>query len=42
MEDRINFDKTILRCYGIEESVLESLYQTLVLAVNDRVTMKEK
>ncbi|WP_165025435.1 N-6 DNA methylase [Dysgonomonas sp. ZJ279] len=42
MPDRINFDKTILRCYGIDESILESLYQTLASAVNDRVTMKNK
>jgi hypothetical protein len=42
MEDRINFDKTILRCFGIEENVLLSLYRTLVSAVSDRVTMKVK
>jgi len=42
MEDRINFDSVILRCYGIEENILESLYQTLVSAVSDRVTMKER
>jgi len=42
MEDRINFDKTILRSYGIDESILASLYQTLVSSVNDRVAMKER
>jgi len=42
MPDRINFDKKILRSYGIEESILENLYHTLVLSVNERVTMKEK
>lgn len=42
MDDRINFDKTILRSYGIEESTLENLYQTLISSVNDRVTLKEK
>lgn len=42
MEDRIAFDKIILRSYGINESILNSLYQTLVSAVNDRVTMKER
>lgn len=42
MPDRINFDRTILRCYGIDESILESLYQTLASAVDDRVTMKNK
>jgi hypothetical protein len=42
MDDRINFDQTVLRCFGIEENLLESLYHTLILAVNDRVTMKER
>ncbi|MFA5818754.1 MAG: N-6 DNA methylase [Bacteroidales bacterium] len=42
MDDRINFDKTILRCYGIDENILENLYQTLVSSVNDRVSMKER
>lgn len=42
MEDRVNFDKTILRCYGIDENILESLYQTLLSAVCDRVTMKDR
>ncbi len=42
MEDRINFDKTILRSYEIDESTLASLYQTLVSSVNDRVAMKER
>ncbi len=42
MDDRINFDKTVLRSYGIEESILEGLYQTLISSVNDRVTLKEK
>lgn len=42
MGDRIDFDKTVFRCYGIDVNILESLYKTLVLAVNDRVTMKDK
>ena len=40
--DRKNFDKTVLKAFGIEETILTSLYQILSLAVNDRVTMKEK
>lgn len=42
MDDRINFDKTILQCYGIDKNILESLYLALKSAVNDRVTMKER
>lgn len=42
MPDRINFDRTILRCYGMDESILESFYQILASAVNDRVSMKNK
>lgn len=40
--DRMNFDKTVLRAYGIDNSILKGLYQILLSAVNDRVTMKEK
>jgi hypothetical protein len=40
--DRINFDKTILRNFGIDESVLESLYRSLVASVEDRVKIKER
>lgn len=42
MADRISFDRTILRCYGIDENILEHLYQTLVSSVNDRVSIKER
>lgn len=40
--DRKHFDKTVLKAFGIDETILTSLYQTLLLAVKDRVTMKEK
>ena len=40
--DRMNFDKTVLKAFGIDDSILKSLYQILSSAVNDRVTMKEK
>jgi hypothetical protein len=40
--DRINFDKTVLRAFGIDETILSGLYQILSSAVYDRVTMKEK
>ena len=40
--DRIHFDKTVLKAFGIDEKILTSLYQILSLAVYDRVTMKER
>jgi len=40
--DRINFDKTVLKAFGINESILTSLYQLLSTAVRNRVTMKER
>ncbi|MDD4698005.1 MAG: N-6 DNA methylase [Fermentimonas sp.] len=40
--DRVNFDKTILRCFGIDETLLESIYSLLVTSVEDRVSMKER
>jgi hypothetical protein len=42
MKDRITFDRVVLRSYGIDESILDNLYQTLVSSVADRVTMKER
>jgi hypothetical protein len=41
-QDRTNFDKVVLRSFGIDEKILPSLYQILSSAVYDRVTMKEK
>ena len=41
-QDRTNFDKVVLRSFGIDEKILPSLYQILSSAVHDRVTMKEK
>jgi len=41
-EDRIHFDKTIFRCYGIDENILDGLYQILASFVYDRVKLKEK
>lgn len=40
--DRIKFDKTVLKAFGIDDSILNSLYQILSSAVHNRVTMKEK
>lgn len=41
-EDRIKFDKTILRCFGIDEELLESIYSLLVSSVKDRVSMQNR
>jgi len=40
--DRINFDKTVLKAFGISETILSSFYQILSSAVYNRVTMKER
>ncbi len=40
--DRINFDTAVLRAFGIDETILPTLYQILSSAVNDRVTMSER
>lgn len=40
--DRINFDKIVLRSFGIDEKILPSLYRILSTAVDDRVTMRER
>ena len=38
--DRINFDKTILRCFGINEHLLDNVYSLLISSVEDRVSMQ--
>lgn len=40
--DRINFDKTILRCFHINESLLDSIYSLLISSVGDRVSMQNR
>jgi len=42
MKDRIDFDKTILRSFNIDVSILDELYEMLVSSVESRVTMKNK
>jgi uncharacterized protein (DUF488 family) len=37
--DRINFDKTILRSFGINENLLDSIYSLLTTSVYDRVSI---
>jgi len=41
-EDRINFDKTLLRSFGINETLLENIYSLLTTSVNDRISMKNR
>ncbi|MDR1762043.1 MAG: SAM-dependent DNA methyltransferase, partial [Bacteroidales bacterium] len=41
-QDRINFDKTILRSFGIDENLLDSIYSLLTTSVNDRVSMQNR
>jgi hypothetical protein len=38
----MNFDKAVLKGFGIDDSILKNLYQILSAAVNDRVSMKER
>jgi hypothetical protein len=40
--DRINFDKTILRCFGMDEDLLDGIYSLLITSVADRVSLKNK
>lgn len=42
LTDRRNFDATVLRCFGLDEKLLDSLYNILISAVNDRTSMSKK
>lgn len=42
LADRRNFDATILKCFGLDEKLLDSLYNILISAVNDRTSMSKK
>lgn len=41
-QDRINFDRTILKSFGIDENLLESIYSLLINSVNDRISMPNR
>ena len=41
-DDRKNFDRTILRCFGIKDSLLGVIYNLLIDAVNNRISMKDR
>lgn len=40
--DRICFDRTILRSFGINENLLDSIYSLLITSVDDRISMQNK
>jgi hypothetical protein len=40
--DRINFDKTILCSFGIDDNLLDSIYTLLTTSVRERVSMRDK
>jgi restriction endonuclease bseMII len=42
LTDRRNFDATVLRCFGLDEKLLDSLYNILIGAVNDRISISKK
>ena len=41
-KDRINFDKTILRSFGIDEHLLDYIYSLLTTSVFDRISMQDR
>lgn len=40
--DRRKFDATIIKCFGLDEKLLDSLYNILITSVCDRVFMSER
>jgi len=40
--DRRNFDATVLGCFGLDGKLLDSLYNILISAVNDRISMSKR
>lgn len=42
MQDRIDFDKTVLRAYNIDEAILPKFYDLLVASVYERVSLSEE
>ena len=40
--DRRNFDATIMKCFGLDEKLLDSLYNILIGSVNDRISMSKR
>ena len=42
LADRRNFDATILKCFGLDETLLDNLYNILIGTVNDRISMSKR
>ena len=42
LADRRNFDATILKCFGLDEKLLDNLYNILIGTVNDRISMSKR
>lgn len=40
--DRRNFDATILKCFGLDEKLLDNLYNILIGTVSDRISMSKR
>jgi hypothetical protein len=40
--DRRNFDATVLGCFGLDGKLLDNLYNILISAVNDRISMSKR
>jgi hypothetical protein len=41
LQDRIDFDRTILRAFNIDETILPHLYKLLISFVSERVSLKD-
>jgi hypothetical protein len=41
-QDRINFDKVVLKSFGIDDSLLNGIYSLLVVSVKDRISMQNR
>ena len=42
LADRRNFDATILKCFRLDEKLLDNLYNILIGTVNDRISMSKR
>ena len=41
-KDRIDFDKTVLKCFGYDENIIEFLYSLLNDKITNRIEMKNR
>lgn len=42
LANRRNFDATILKCFGLDEKLLDNLYNILIGTVSDRISMSKR